>query len=236
MKPEYHSDQLTVYRVEVTQVVQNARVIVTPPLEEGSAPSAIIVDPGGEAHKIIEIISQVKADVKSIWLTHSHFDHCGGVAAILRSFPVPLYAHPNEFEMRRMIAERARLFGLIGEELEDCPEPSNPLTGEEEIYWGNNKGKVLFVPGHSPGHLAFYFPDCGVIFSGDVLFATSIGRTDLPGGSYQTLLNSIVEKLCNLPDSTLVFSGHGETASLGEIKRFNPFLREFSNRSLVTGS
>lgn len=231
MEQEFVNGGLEVYRLVVTPVAQNARIVV---YLEGEPPQrkAIIIDPGGEAKRILAGLAQLKAQVASIWLTHSHFDHCGGVAGILRAHQVPLYAHTGESEFRHSIALRARQFGLPVDDMEDCPEPSNPLFGGENANWGPHKVQVKFVPGHAPGHLAFYLPDSGVIFSGDVLFATSIGRTDLPGGDYQTLMNSINSEIMVLPDVTKVFSGHGETVTIAQAMSINPFLQGTNVRSI----
>ncbi|MBI5348916.1 MAG: MBL fold metallo-hydrolase [Chloroflexi bacterium] len=207
---------------------------------------AIVVDPGWDAHLIVDRAEAMKAKVRAVWLTHSHFDHIGGVAGLMRTLNIPVALHLKELPLYKMRGG-AKLFGL---DIDEPPEPTIKLedfvgahggaplhneahggapleigaTGRSPLQIGSLKFEVLYVPGHTQGHVAFYQKDDGVIFSGDVLFQGSIGRTDLPGGNYEQLISNIQTQLLTLPDSTIVYSGHGEPTTIGEERETNPFL------------
>ncbi|MCB0360422.1 MAG: MBL fold metallo-hydrolase, partial [Bdellovibrionales bacterium] len=176
-------------------------------------------------------------------LTHAHIDHAGGVSEIIGALGESqgtrpqLLAHPKEKEMRQSISRQALLYGLSPLEYRDVEEPDRYLEHGDTLEVGGVTGEVLFVPGHSPGHIALYFPSVcvgggnpaeaemrPVLIAGDTIFAGSIGRTDLPGGDTQTLLSSIKNHLLTLPDQTLVLSGHGPDTTIGRERVSNPFL------------
>lgn len=188
---------------------------------------AIVVDPGWDAHLIIDHAEKMKAKVRAVWLTHSHFDHIGGVAGLVRTLNIPVALHSKELPLYKMRGG-AKLFGL---DIDEPPEPTIKLEDyvvgakhASPLQIGSLKFEVRYVPGHTQGHVAFYQKADGVIFSGDVLFQGSIGRTDLPGGNYEQLVSSIQTQLLTLPDSTIVYSGHGEPTTIGEERETNPFL------------
>ena len=210
---------LEVITIPVTLFGQNARVLCCSQTKE-----AVIVDPGGEAEMLIGACEGSGARLTAIWLTHSLLDHCAGVAAVLARHNVPLLAHPDEKVLREKVPEIARMYGLPAAQWPACPEPTQQLRGGEDIRVGNVVARVLFTPGHSPGHLSFYFPDEQLVVSGDALFQGSIGRTDLPGGNHQQLIDSIRRELLTLPEDTRVLSGHGDDTTIGDEKRTNPFL------------
>lgn len=210
---------LEVITVPVTIFGQNARVLFCSYTKE-----AVIVDPGGESDRLIGACEGAGARLTAIWLTHSHLDHCAGVAAILSRYQVALLAHPEERLMRERVSEIAAMYGLPAAQWPACPEPTLALRGGEEIRVGNVAARVLFTPGHSPGHLSFYFPGEHLVVSGDALFRGSIGRTDLPGGNHKQLIDTIHRELLTLPDETRVLSGHGDDTTIGAEKRNNPFL------------
>jgi hydroxyacylglutathione hydrolase len=210
---------LTITTVPVTVFEQNARV-----LSCSDTGDAVIVDPGGDVDKIIKVVTAKKLTCRAIWLTHSHLDHCAGVAALLDVYRVPLLGHPDEAPMRQHVASIAAMYGLPIREWPNCPEPSQFISGGEILAVGVSKAKVLFTPGHSPGHVVFYFESEGIAVSGDTLFAGSIGRTDLPGGNHQQLIESIQRELLTLPDSTRILSGHGPDTTVGAERSENPFL------------
>jgi hydroxyacylglutathione hydrolase len=210
---------VTFTTIPVTELDQNCRVIANT-----SSKECVVVDPGGDVDTIAEYIAKNKLSLKGIYLTHSHFDHCGGVAALLRCHPdTPLYAHPQEKGFRGRVKDVAAMYGL-GASFENSPEPTTYLSGGESIEIVGAKVKVLFVPGHAPGHLCFYFPEEKSLVAGDTLFAGSIGRTDLPYGDADLLLRSIKEKILSLPDDTAVMPGHGPDTVLSREKHTNPFL------------
>jgi len=185
---------------------------------------AVVIDPGWDAPVVIDHAEKMKAKVRAVWLTHSHFDHIGGVAGLVRTLNIPVALHSKELPLYKMRGG-AKLFGL---DIDEPPEPKIKLeeyvNGDRRLEIGSLKFEVLYVPGHTQGHVAFYQKDDGVIFSGDVLFQGSIGRTDLPGGNYEQLIESIQKQLLTLPDSTIVYSGHGEPTTVGEERETNPFL------------
>ncbi len=210
---------LKVHTKVVTAIAQNARV-----LECTESKECVIVDPGGEAQKILKIIEENGLTCKAVWLTHSHLDHCGGVKPILDKLSIPLVAHPGEQINRANVVRTAQMFGLPASDWFNCPEPTQEIVGDERLSFGKLSAQVLFTPGHSPGHVSFYFPSDSTVISGDTLFEGSIGRTDLPGGNHETLIQSIKEKLLTLPDDTAVLSGHGEDTTIGREKRTNPYV------------
>lgn len=212
----------------VTPFQQNCRVIFAP--ESGKC---AVIDPGGEVERIIALIRRLGAQVESILLTHAHIDHAAGASELesrLREEgqqPL-LLAHPAEQAMRSSIESQAAMFGLSGAEYRNVREPDRYLEHGDEYLLGENRAKVLFTPGHAPGHIALFFADTGgapVLIAGDALFAGSIGRTDLPGGDHETLLRSIREQLYVLPEDTRVLSGHGPETTIGREKQSNPFVR-----------
>jgi hydroxyacylglutathione hydrolase len=205
--------------IEVTPFPQNSRILWCSETKE-----CVVVDPGGEAAKIADRVKALNLTCTAIWLTHSHLDHCGGVAPLLEHFNVKLFAHPAESDFRASVLTVARMYGLPSDEWHNCPEPTDLISGGEVLSVGECRAEVRFTPGHSPGSVSFYFPDDKVIVSGDVLFAGSIGRTDLPRGDHSQLIASIKREIFTLDDSVKVLSGHGEDTTVGQERRHNPFL------------
>ena len=210
---------LDIITIPVTLFEQNARVVACSVTKQ-----AVIVDPGGEPDAIRTALTKAGYSCVGIWLTHSHLDHCGAVKPLLDHYKVPLVAHPVEEVMRSRVDQIAQMYGLPPGEFLNCPEPSQAIRGGESLPLGQHVAEVLFVPGHSPGHVAFYFRAEGTLLSGDCLFQGSIGRTDLPGGNHAQLITSIKESILSLPDETRVLSGHGPETSVGVERRTNPFL------------
>ncbi|MBN8550053.1 MAG: MBL fold metallo-hydrolase [Deltaproteobacteria bacterium] len=215
---------LQVRSLVVTPFAQNCRIIA-----DAQSKTAVVVDPGGDVPLIEAELQKLGCRCVEIWLTHSHLDHCGGVAALKQKTNAQLIAHPGEREMRAHVRDICAMYGLPAGEMQDCPEPERELVGGEVLSFGGQDFRVLFTPGHSPGHVVFYQPELKILLAGDTLFQGSIGRTDLPGGDYDTLMGSIHSKILSLPDDTRVLPGHGDETTVGIEKRSNPFLQEGGN-------
>ena len=184
---------------------------------------AIIIDPGSEEDRIVDRIRQLELEVQEIIVTHAHIDHAGGVAALKRILGVPFALHPQEKEGLRYLPQQAALFGFT---MKEVPVVDRDLTPGETIAIGNLSAQVLYTPGHSAGGCCIYFAAAKTVFVGDTLFSGSIGRSDLPGGSADTLLASIRQNLLALDDEVVVYSGHGPATSIGHERRYNPFLKD----------
>ena len=186
---------------------------------------AVVIDPGNyEAYEnelISKFIDENKLQLKKIILTHCHLDHCLGNKYLNQKYGAELLIPFDERDLYKNVENIATLFGFANYSHLDENEY---LKEKDKIEFGNIKLDVLFLPGHSPGHLAFYFKNDNVCFSGDVLFYNSIGRTDLPGGDHDTLINSIKNKLFLLNPNTIIYPGHGQKTILKNEMKDNPFL------------
>lgn len=209
---------LEVIRMQLTPFQQNTRILACSKSSE-----AVIIDPGGESEILLAELKKLGLTLKQIWLTHSHLDHCGGVKSILEQHAVDLIAHPDERFMRENVVNVAAMYGIGPGIFDNCPEPNIYIKGGEELVFSEYTFKVLFTPGHSPGHVSLYCAQEGFVVAGDVLFAGSIGRTDLPGGNHEQLIQSVRDKLFTLPLNTRVLSGHGEDTTIGHEMTHNPF-------------
>lgn len=184
---------------------------------------AAVIDPSADGRNLAAMLSDEGLELTHILLTHSHFDHVGGLGQLKEEYPqVPVYCHPDAFPMLAQAPMQAAFFGL---KIPDVPQPDKMLHEGDTIHIGNVILDVFDTPGHAPGHVSFYHEQQNVIFSGDVLFQGSIGRTDLPGGNYELLIKTIREKLLTLPDETHVLSGHGAVTTIGAERLNNPFLQ-----------
>lgn len=188
---------------------------------------AIVIDPGmtssAEQSHLDKYIQAENLKVQQIINTHLHLDHCFGDNYVRDKYGVKVAAHVSDAPLGANLASQAASFGIRG--IDDSPVSIDVRLEEGDIIKvGHSELQVLHVPGHSPGSIILYSPDGGFAIVGDVLFKGSIGRTDLPGGDYATLVNGIKAKLLPLPDNTLVLSGHGPSTTIGSEKRSNPFL------------
>jgi len=188
---------------------------------------AVVIDPGDEADRILGAVTELGLTVEAVLLTHTHFDHVGAVAPVARATGAPVYV--SEIE-RPVLADIMRYVPFAGIGPYESYEADHTLKGGERLEIAGLEIDVLFTPGHSPGHLTFSIPSEQAIFSGDVLFRGSVGRTDLPGGDWATLLGSIRGLVETLPEETAVYPGHMEVTSLGAERRTNPFLEELAAR------
>lgn len=186
---------------------------------------ALIVDPGSEGQRIIQIVQNFNVKPLAILLTHAHFDHIGAVDDVRDEFAIPVYIHEKEQDWlddpNKNGSARFPLGHITARKAEHM------ITGEQILTIGHFTAKVFETPGHSPGSISFYFENGNVVFSGDTLFQGSIGRTDLPFGNYEQLMNSIHDKLLTLPEHTIVCSGHGPETSIKNEMNANPFLSGF---------
>ncbi|WP_454997646.1 MBL fold metallo-hydrolase [Capnocytophaga granulosa] len=192
----------------------------------GAQGKAFLIDPGCAIHseqiKLRDFIKEKGLTVEKILLTHAHIDHVFGLQWACDTFALPVHLHPNEQEVLERNPLDARLFGF------DFPEFDGDYVFVDEhtiLHLEDTPITLRFVPGHSPGSVAFYIESQHKIISGDALFRRSIGRTDLYKGDYNQLLHSIRTQLLSLPDATEVYSGHGAPTTIGEEKRLNPFLQ-----------
>ncbi len=161
--------------------------------------------------------------VKHLLNTHLHFDHLFGINTLASMFELKLECHRADAFLLEDIPGQLKMFGLPGTNADYKPEIGRYLNEGDSITFGNQSLRVFHVPGHSPGSIVFYNESAGCLFSGDALFHSGIGRTDLPGGNYDELINQIQTKLFRLPDETIVYAGHGPTTTIGFEKKHNPF-------------
>jgi hydroxyacylglutathione hydrolase len=193
---------------------------------------AVCVDPGEATDEIVETLERLGLELQAIALTHAHMDHVGGVAALKRACPAAeVILHEADEPLYFALPEQPALLGIprdqwrhYGFEYEPPPPVERHWRDGETYDVGALSFKVLHCPGHTPGHVVLFEPEARKVFVGDCLFAGSIGRTDLPGGSARQLLDSINDKLLTLGDDVTVYSGHGPETTIGRERRTNPFL------------
>jgi glyoxylase-like metal-dependent hydrolase (beta-lactamase superfamily II) len=170
--------------------------------------------------RIVEVVNRHGLKIRHIINTHGHFDHVGDNRKAVSVFGAPLLIHKNDANMLGRAAEVARMYGMVGE---NSPEPNVFLVDGMELSFGSHHIKVLHTPGHTQGGCCLYLETEKLVITGDTLFADSIGRTDLPGGSHEQLLTSIRTRLFVLPDDVTAYPGHGPETTIGHEKRNNPY-------------
>lgn len=186
----------------------------------------LIIDPGcstvGEENQLFGFIDSLCLKPLMIVSTHGHIDHVMGNAAVKKRYGIAVAAHPGVKDDYGRVHQQAMLFGLVA--AAECELPDLGLKDGQSVKVGNATLEVISTPGHAEGSISLYAEQEGWVFTGDALFCRSIGRTDLPGGNYETLRRSIRERLFRLPDDTEVFSGHGEPTTIFDEQRYNMFL------------
>ncbi|MBE7442106.1 MAG: MBL fold metallo-hydrolase [Flavobacteriales bacterium] len=186
---------------------------------------AVIIDPGcysvSEQTELFNFITKNNLTPVKLLNTHCHIDHILGNNFVCTKFNIELYIHQLDLPTLHATTEYGHLYGFT---VDKSPEPAHFLNDGDVVKFGNSTLKVLFTPGHAPGHVVFVSHEQRFVINGDVLFRGSIGRTDLPGGNHQTLINSIKNKLFSLADDYVVHTGHGPTTTIGYEKKYNPFL------------
>jgi hydroxyacylglutathione hydrolase len=183
--------------------------------------TGVLFDPGDEATRIALAVEQTHLEISKIIITHAHIDHVGAVTTLMDEYACPVLMHREAEPMLRQLPSQALMMGL---RFGKVPNVDGYIEDGEVVREGDLSFSALYTPGHAPGHLAFYSADEGVVISGDALFAGSVGRVDLPGGSMEVLMRSINERLLALPDETVVLSGHGPETTIGEERAHNPFI------------
>ena len=202
----------------------NCSIVADPVTRE-----ALVVDPGDEVSRILDLIGRHRLTVRGIVSTHAHIDHVGGLSKLHKYTGAPIMMHREDLPLYQAMDVQAAFLGVHPPEICDVHQL---LTGGDALQWGSLEAQVIHTPGHTPGSVSLYMPtEAGKIslaapqlFAGDTLFAGSIGRTDLWGGSLEQIMDSLRGKLMELPDDTVVHPGHGPTTSIGQERESNPFL------------
>jgi len=206
---------LKLIRIQAGIYAVNCYIIYSEDTNEG-----IIVDPGGDVDDILDYVRENNLNIKYLVLTHGHADHIGGLKGLKEALGAIIAIHEDDVDMLKDADKNLSSVMAMGKvEL----EPDLLLREGDILEFGNEKAKVIHTPGHTRGSICLEIND--VIISGDTLFAGSIGRTDLYGGDYDTLINSIKDKLMTYPDETKVYPGHGSPTTIGRERKYNPFLR-----------
>ncbi len=189
---------------------------------DSNTKESVVIDPAWDGNRIVNIAEKRGCLIREIWITHAHFDHIGGIDGVLNglSEPAPVALHPDDLPLWQ-IQGGAQFFGI---QFKTEIEPTVELSHGQILSLGGNTVEVRHAPGHSRGHVMFHFVEACALFSGDVIFQGAVGRTDLPGGDWDTLLRSIQEQVLTLPDETVIYSGHGPETTVAAERRSNPFL------------
>jgi hydroxyacylglutathione hydrolase len=184
---------------------------------------AMVIDPGDDIQDVLALVRKHNLQVKQIIVTHAHIDHVGGAMKLRAATGAPILLNQNDYELLKMLDVQASWLGMKDP---GKVEIDQSLGQADTVKAGSLTADVLHTPGHTEGSICLYFPLEKKLIAGDTLFAGSIGRTDLPGGSFDKIMNSLREKVLALPDETVVVPGHGSLTTIGEERESNPFLRK----------
>lgn len=188
---------------------------------------AYLIDPGAESEELLEYLQKKKFDLPAILVTHGHLDHIGGIEMIRSEISAPVYYHAGDKPLYENLSAQARMFGALPEDfLARQPKVGEASLADDQTFpFGQGEIRVVHTPGHTPGSVCFHaIGEESVVFSGDTLFEGSIGRTDLGGGSFERIMQSIKGRLMKLEDSVPVLPGHGPSTTIGAERRHNPFI------------
>jgi glyoxylase-like metal-dependent hydrolase (beta-lactamase superfamily II) len=185
---------------------------------------AMVIDPGDDIADILAVISKHNLQVKQIVITHAHIDHIGGAMKLRAATGAPILLNQNDSALLKMLDMQAAWIGMPAP---GKVEIDQSIGESDKVQAGPLVAQILHTPGHTEGSICLYFPAQKKLIAGDTLFAGSIGRTDLPGGSFDKIIRSLREKVLALPDDTVVVPGHGPLTSIGEERESNPFLRKY---------
>jgi glyoxylase-like metal-dependent hydrolase (beta-lactamase superfamily II) len=188
-----------------------------------STREAIVIDPGDNIDQILGLIKKHNLQVKQIVITHAHIDHVGGAAKLRAATGAPILLNQNDYALLKMLDVQA---AWIGVPTPGKVEIDSSIGPSDIVKAGPIEAQVIHTPGHTEGSICLYFPVENKLIAGDTLFAGSIGRTDLPGGSYEKILRSLHDRVLALPDDTIVIPGHGPSTTIGEERESNPFLQK----------
>jgi len=183
---------------------------------------AMVIDPGDDIGEVLALLQKHNLQVKQIVITHAHIDHVGGAMKLRLATGAPILINENDYALLKMLDVQAAWLGMQNP---GKVEIANSLAESDKVQAGALVANVIHTPGHTEGSICLYFPDEQKLIAGDTLFAGSIGRTDLPGGSFDKIIRSLHGKLLALPDETVVVPGHGQLTSIGEERQSNPFLK-----------
>ena len=183
----------------------------------------IVIDPGDDIADVLALIQKHNLQIKQIVITHAHIDHVGGAMKLRAATGAPILLNQNDYTLLKMLDIQAAWIGMPAP---GKVEIDHSLAEQDKIQAGPIVANVLQTPGHTEGSICLYFPTQQKLIAGDTLFAGSIGRTDLPGGSFDKIISSLHEKVLALPDETVVVPGHGPLTTIGEEREHNPFLQK----------
>lgn len=184
---------------------------------------AMVIDPGDEIAAVLALVGKHNLQVRQIVITHAHIDHVGGAMKLRAATGAPILLNHNDYTLLKMLDLQAVWIGMASP---GKVEIDHSIADGEKVHAGPLVADVMHTPGHTEGSICLYFPIEKKLIAGDTLFAGSIGRTDLPGGSFDKIINSVHSKLMTLPDETVVVPGHGPVTTIGEERENNPFLRK----------